>query len=410
LVRPGPRIGIAEIAAFERELKATLPQDYKSFLLGRNGGGVMKPDMGFTWRGGFEKLAVFHRLVPKEHEGLRGSWRDLRRLDRDAARRYVPVACTVSDREVCVCVRGGQRGAVFVTDYTYRTLECGDTIPIAVRMAPLASSFSAFLEMLVELPEPPEPDCPIWRLGTRGTPEELREYLDRGNSIDAVGENGLTIVCQAVASGNVPIVQACIAYGARLDGAVRQAVSLGRAELIEVLVRAGADINERDEWGDTPLHWLGGDVGRNPIARANRRVREVVCRLGGIDPYDFRRHAAKLRPEHLEKYVRVLGSIDAVDQFGLTLVRAAIVHNNVPLVEACLERGANLAGTIHAAVEYRRIRLIRRLVHAGADVNERTADGLTPLYYARVCCKLPGRIGASYCRLRDLLVRLGAKE
>ena len=61
------------------------------------------------------------------------------------------------------------------------------------------------------------------------------------------------------------------------------AVQSRRSDLVELLVKAGADINERDEGGATPLFYAVGTEIPGETGAQNRRLREALIRLGAVE-------------------------------------------------------------------------------------------------------------------------------
>jgi ankyrin repeat protein len=107
--------------------------------------------------------------------------------------------------------------------------------------------------------------------------------LAAGNSINAMGKNHFTIVCEAVKFDNSAMIQACIERGASLSGTIELAVGNHHVHLIEMLVKAGANINERNEFGDTPLHAVGGTALPGKEGAQNRAIRDLLIKLGAVD-------------------------------------------------------------------------------------------------------------------------------
>ena len=144
-------------------------------------------------------------------------------------------------------------------------------------MHPLARSFSEFLDILVEIHVP---YCRIEDLGRTGTPAELAKYLAEGKSLDALGKNNRSILCEAIRFNNVPMIDACLERKASLSNAVLTAVYNRRVELIPTLIAAGADVNEKDEHGYTPLGHVGGSRVPGVRGEENRKLRDVLIALG----------------------------------------------------------------------------------------------------------------------------------
>jgi ankyrin repeat protein len=82
--------------------------------------------------------------------------------------------------------------------------------------------------------------------------------LDHGANIDAPDQQGNTPIHESLMSGRTQIAQLLIKRGARFDAnEMLHAVVANQVadrDVIELLVKKGADFNHRDENGDTPLH------------------------------------------------------------------------------------------------------------------------------------------------------------
>jgi ankyrin repeat protein len=119
-------------------------------------------------------------------------------------------------------------------------------------------------------------------LGKNGTRDDLAKYLAEGNSVDAIGKHGLTIVCEAIKFKNIAMIRACIERHASLSKTVYMAVQNRRADLIELLVAAGAHVNERNEYGETPLKYAVGTALPGAEGVRNRQVRDLLIKLGAV--------------------------------------------------------------------------------------------------------------------------------
>ncbi len=276
----GPRLTPEQISEFENEIGGRLPDDYKEFLLSQNGG-TCEPVLALHRPDGTEKVGWFISLIPgNEYAGIRDYLHNLRDLNPEKADGYVPIASTYSDCDICLACRGDHIGAAYFTAYKYKIASNKDRIPIDVTMEPLADSFSELLDKLVEIPEP---YCRVEDLGKRGTADDLAKYLAEGNSINALGKYKETILCRAIAHDNSAMIKSCLKRGASVSGTVLAAVGSRRTHLIEMLVKAGADVNERDEYGHTPLECIGGTALPGDEGKRNRELRRLLVKLGAVE-------------------------------------------------------------------------------------------------------------------------------
>ena len=278
LTHSGPALTLGQINEFENEIGGQLPEDYKHFLLTHNGG-VSKPKLGLPWTGDVHTVGAFLSLYPAaEDSGIHNYLRHLSDVNPKEVKGYIPIAWTTSECQICIAYRGSNAGKVFYTAFKYRFAN-KDMIPIDVTMVPLADSFTDLLDYLVEIPDP---YCRIEELGKSGTADDLAQYLADGNAIEALGKHDLTILSRAIASDNTAMIQACIEHGASLSGSVLTAMENERIHLIEMLVKAGADVNERDEYGYTTLHYIGGTALPGEEGELNRAMRELLIKLGAV--------------------------------------------------------------------------------------------------------------------------------
>ena len=263
----GPPLSPDDIDAFEREIGGRLPDDYKRFLLAHNGG-MNDPRLGLSWDGGLHEIPGFDSLLAPGQSGLRRALENLRELNIDG---YLPVTMTQNQEDICLDIRD-KIGTVWFVRYAHENY-----VPVAARLFPLAGSFTEFLDMLVEIPEP---YCRIEELGERGTENDLVAYLAEGNSIDATGKNRMTILCEAIMHGNLPMIEACIVRGASVSQTIHMAVQNRRPDLVKRLVEAGADVNEPSEFGGRPLKFVPGTALPGEEGAQNRAMYKLLVELG----------------------------------------------------------------------------------------------------------------------------------
>jgi len=157
------------------------------------------------------------------------------------------------------------------------------------------------------------------------------------------------------------VVAVDIETGPRKRTALHGAIFSGSPETVRAILRAGADANKADTFGETALHLLA----RAPLPQSADIARALLA--GGADP---RRTDAR----------------------GFTVAHAAAAADDVPLLRAVLD-GAALDGAntdiltrttpsgetpLEIALRYRRDRAAEILLQAGS--NPREADPWPPLH------------------------------
>ncbi|BAY26955.1 hypothetical protein NIES2100_67710 [Calothrix sp. NIES-2100] len=163
-----------------------------------------------------------------------------------------------------------------------------------------------------------------------GDTTTVRQLVAQGLDINSLNENGSTAVHCAVAGGNV--------------------------QMIELLAELGADLNRLNEDGKTPL-------------------------MSAIGIYAFQARA-------LRALIRAGADINYKDWEGYTVLNYVVLDAVIPpvftkiLLKAGAKYGCWKGAEIHLAAEIGNIRLINLLVSSGIDVNQFATDGLTPLMKA----------------------------
>ncbi len=187
-----------------------------------------------------------------------------------------------------------------------------------------------------------------------------------------------------IADGDVEAVRSAVEAAPRLltrtverDGQggwtpLHVAVVEGQAEIVRVLVTAGADLTARTEHGRTPLH---------VALRFAADVAPVLLELGAdVDAPS----AAYL--DDVDRLTRQLDGGTRPDDraSGADLLSWAAFGGATATTKLLLARGADAdRGALQAAAGSGRLDVVRMLIDAGADVNRRDrATGRTPLHAA----------------------------
>ncbi|KAJ6249438.1 ankyrin repeat protein [Anaeramoeba flamelloides] len=103
---------------------------------------------------------------------------------------------------------------------------------------------------------------PLHEASDQGRDDLIKILLDAGSEINQIDQNGHTALYCAVLSRKISAVEALIKGGARLDfhfgdegkKALHLACNLGRADMVELLIAYGANVNAITSKGFTPLH------------------------------------------------------------------------------------------------------------------------------------------------------------
>ncbi|MDJ0578866.1 ankyrin repeat domain-containing protein [Crocosphaera sp.] len=190
-------------------------------------------------------------------------------------------------------------------------------------------------------------------------------------------------------------------------------------EILKVLINHGADVNAKNEYGETPLHTAvlsenkeivellinhGADVnakneydGKTPLYSAvltkNKEIVELLINHGAdvnlqnekvFTPLDI---AGKANNKKIAELLINYGvDVNTRDKSGNTPLYSAVENNNKKRVELLINNGADVNARdkhgftpLHNAVWKENKEIVELLINNGADVNTRNNYGFTPL-------------------------------
>jgi len=287
----------------------------------------------------------------------------------------------------------------------------------------------------------------------------VKALLDAGANIDFKDKDGLTPLFWAAFSSGKDVLDLILARG-NYDNTIHLAACRGNLSRVKEFVEEGTDVNIRDEFGCTPLHWAalaestevadflidkGADVNakgavditpllaargfpmikllvsRGADIQAQRRFQRMtklhmVCTEKDKDVVEFlinkgaqvdrknRRGQTPLwlaascgRKEIVELLIKKGADINVSNNQGLTLLTMAKQQKHTEVVNILRQHGAK--ETLYGAAASGDIDEIKRLLSQGTDVNVTNEEGQTPLHKA-------ARAGQS--NVAELLISRGA--
>ena len=235
----------------------------------------------------------------------------------------------------------------------------------------------------------PDGSTPLQWAVYRNDDAEVKRLLKAGAKVGEDNNYGATPMQMAAATGNAQILNLLLAAGANVDSpnaegqtalmAVARTGNIGAAKL---LLSHGAHVNAVEQWGgQTALMWAS--------ARRHPQMMELLIS-----------HRADVNARSVwrnwERHVTAESRAKRTNAGGLTPLMYAARENCLECVNVLLKHHVDVdlpdpdgVAPVTVAIMNRNWDIARRLVEAGADVNQWDMYGQGPLYAAVVASAAP---------------------
>jgi ankyrin repeat protein len=219
-------------------------------------------------------------------------------------------------------------------------------------------------------------DYPVLNSAINQERKDLSEFLiQRGADVNAKDQWGNTSLYLAIRNDDLDIMNILIANGAEVDikhtrggmeeTALHYAAIRGRTEAVRVLLEAGANINAKNDNGQTALH--------APLDVRNS---------------DYRKY--RLSKDTLEVLLAKGADVNLKDKDGRTPLHLVAKLVDRDIVELILDKGADVNAkddesgftALHHAARFGNRNAAELLIARGADINAKDKQGHTPLQIA----------------------------
>ncbi|KAI0858323.1 nacht and ankyrin domain-containing protein [Xylaria cubensis] len=233
-------------------------------------------------------------------------------------------------------------------------------------------------------------ETPLYLAARAGQAQMVRFLLRAGAKVKA--DYGRTPLQVAIHNGDKTIVRLLAEAGADVNGCIApvfRAARSGHLDIVQTLMKHGADISARNGWNGTPLHAA--------LRAGHTKIAEILI-ASGVDISAKNRgektalhHAAKRGQEDVVQLLLKNGAdVLAEDRSGKTAIQKAAQYGHEKLVKILLERIGSGAEAESWRMNMRLFRAVDRedekevglLLKMGADPNLKLFSDLSLLKHA----------------------------
>ena len=230
----------------------------------------------------------------------------------------------------------------------------------------------------------PDGSTPLQWAVYRNDVLEVKRLLKAGAKVGEANNYGATPMQMAAATGNTPIIELLLDAGANADSpnaegqtALMEVARTGNVEAAKLLLRRGAKVDARETWGNqTALMWAS--------ARRHPQMMELLISRGA----DVNARSAW---RNWERHVTAESRAKRTNAGGLTPLMYAARENCLECINVLIKHHVDVdlpdpdgVAPMIIAIINTNWDIAKRLIDAGADVNQWDMYGQSPLYAAVV--------------------------
>ncbi|XP_067660652.1 uncharacterized protein [Haliotis asinina] len=242
----------------------------------------------------------------------------------------------------------------------------------------------------------------------------VKMLFEKGATVNMKSSDGSTPLLSSC-KGNPNVVSYLLKKGASVNKALHDtrdtplhtAAGFGYAECVDVLLKAGADVNVQNNTGDTPLHRAAGQGSTECVDVLLKAEADVNVRSNTGDT-PLHTAAGHGSIECVDVLLKAGANVNVQNNTGDTPLHTAAGHGSIECVDVLLKAGVNVNvqnntgdTPLHAAnaAMWGANETVYHLLKAEADVNVQNHTGNTPLHTA-------AEQGSTKCV--DVLLNFGA--
>lgn len=235
---------------------------------------------------------------------------------------------------------------------------------------------------------PSNKKSPALHLACQKDQYDIIELLVKcGANVNELDEYGKTPLFYATLQNNIKAVELLIenkASPTACSGLLINAVKSESKNLIELFLKLGLNVNECDNMGRTPLHY-------SALNQSDDYIFPVVS----LELFpEFKEEKSKIdeKGSHKAEIAKILleagAEVDTRSHEGVTALHNACLKGYFDVVKVLFEYNAKMlpdnSGTlpIHLSAYTDNLDILKMLISKGADVNAKANDGWTPVHSA----------------------------
>jgi ankyrin repeat protein len=226
----------------------------------------------------------------------------------------------------------------------------------------------------------PDGSTPLQWAVYNGDLAEAKRLLRLGADVKIANNYGATPMGLAAEVGNAEMIALLLEGGADPDSpdpdgmtALQLVARTGNVKAAQLLIGAGAKVDAKEKWGgQTPLMWASAR--RHPEMMQLLISKGANVNLASID-------------RNYQRHVTAEGRPKSLDSGGLTPLLYAARENCIKCVDVLLANKADInlpdpdgVSPLHVAIMNANWDLAKKLIEAGADVNQWDIYGEAPLF------------------------------
>ncbi len=241
-----PKVHEKDVQLLEQNSNLKLPGDYRKFLLAFNGG--IPEKLKFSAKKyGDSILKELYGIY--DNEPVRDIQSNLKTYILRIPNEFISIGCDQLGNQIILGMRGKYKNKIY---FWWHEGESETEKITYSNIYFVSENFTSFLGSLGNIPDNPKGNFEDYFRNEDY--DEIKKLIDAGWNVNTPFENKLTPVQFITLRNNLDILKLLIDKKADLHGCIDHAITNNHYEILEFLLKSGADPDEMNNVGRTPLH------------------------------------------------------------------------------------------------------------------------------------------------------------